>query len=344
MLRPGLVLLPLIGLASSAAGQAANTAGWTIAVGDFTIYGHTDYTPTITLIPRIVFDTARGSDSARVVDSVRATPLPASTAGFAAGLSAVARRPPIAAGPMSAAMQPLDPRAVLGRVQLAARCGVRLVIVPPRRCLTTNGQTTGIFSVDSAKRLIDRYAAVLPADTLEKYRATILGLNLGDDYGCKDCWGGQAITQTQIAAWAAYARTRLPGLPLGVRVTPDWVAASPSLAPLLDYAWAQYHTRKGEAQAYFDNAAAIAAKLGLRVVMGVNVQDCYGVGSTPCSAADLVRFGTMAVRHPASCAFLSWRYDEATWERAEIREAWEGLLAVARGRGGEECRRGGGVV
>jgi hypothetical protein len=343
MLRPGLVLLPLIGLASSAAGQAANTVGWAIAVGEFTVYGHTDYTPTITVIPRIVFDTARGSDSARVVDSVRATPLPAGTASFAAGL---AQWPEASycSGPTSAATQPLDPRAVLGRVQLAARCGVRLVIVPPRRYLTTNGQTTGVFSVDSAKRLMDRYAAVLPADTLEKYRATILGLNLGDDYSCKDCWGGQAITQTQVAAWAAYARTRLPGLPLGVRVTPDWVAASPSLAPLLDYTWAQYHTGKGAAQAYFDNAAALAAKLGLRVVMGLNVHHCHGVGSTPCSAADLVKFGTLAVRHPGSCAFLSWRYDAATWERAEFRKAWEELLAVAKGRRGEECRRTGGVV
>jgi hypothetical protein len=47
----------------------------------------------------------------------------------------------------------------------------------------------------------------------------------------------------------------------------------------------------------------------------------------------------MAVSHPASCAFINWRYDETTWQRAEIREAWDGLLAVARGRGAEECRR-----
>jgi hypothetical protein len=34
-----------------------------------------------------------------------------------------------------------------------------------------------------------------------------------------------------------------------VRITPDWVAEHPPLAPLLDYAWAQYFTRKGEPQA-----------------------------------------------------------------------------------------------
>jgi hypothetical protein len=341
MFRPTVVLLSSLGLASAAAGQAANTVGWTVAVGGFTVYGHTDYNPTITLIPRIVFDTARGADSSRVVDSVRATPAPppSGTPGFAAGMSQWPEAS-YCAGPTSAATQPLAPGAVLSRIQLAARCGMRLVIVPPRRFLTSNGQTRGPFSVDSARRIIDRYAAALPPDTLAKYRGTILGLNLGDDYGCKACWGGVAVTQSQVAAWAAHARDRLPGLPLGVRVTPDWIAKSPALASLLDYTWAQYHTGKGDVTRYFDNAAATAGKLGLRVIMGLNVHDCYGVGSTPCTAADLVKYGTLAVQHPASCAFLSWRYDAPTWQRPEIREAWTELVAVARARKSEECRRG----
>ena len=124
-----------------------------------------------------------------------------------------------------------------------------------------------------------------------------------------------------------------------MRVTPDWVEKYPTLAPQLDYAWAQYHTGKGDPQAYFDKAAAVAQRLGLRVIMGVNVDDCYGVGTSACSAEDLVRFGKLAVTHPASCAFISWRYHEATWARAEIREAWDGLLELARERGAEVCHR-----
>jgi hypothetical protein len=338
MSRSSSALLLLLGLASPGTAQAPKTSTWTLAVSDFTIYGHTTYTPTVVLLPRIVYDTAQSVDSARMVDSVRVAAKKA--AGFAVGLS---RWPAdlYCSGPTSAAAQSLEPRALLDRIQLAARCGIRLVIVPPRRRLTTNGQVAGVFSVDSAKRLMDRYAAVLPADTLQKYRATILGLNLGDDYGCTRCWGGTKITQAQIAEWAAYARAKLPGIPLGVRVTPNWVAAHPALAPLIDYTWAQYHTRKGNPQEYFDNAATIAQRLGLRVVMGVNVEDCYGVGTDACSPTDLVRYGTMALSHPASCAFIGWRYKETTWERAEIREAWEELVAVARRRGAEECRREG---
>ena len=230
MSRPCAGLLLLLALSSTGAAQAPNPVTWTLAVGDFTIFGKTTYSPTVILRPRIVYDTAHGLDSARVVDSVRAAAKPAPDRGdFPAGLSTWPTDQ-YCGGMMSAAMQQVDPRALLARLQLAARCKVRLVLVPPRRLLTANGLPSGLFSVDSAKRFTDLYAAVLPADTIRKYRATILGLNLADDYGCLTCWGGKAITQAQIAEWAAYTRAKLPDIPLGVRVTPDWVAAHPPLA------------------------------------------------------------------------------------------------------------------
>jgi hypothetical protein len=48
----------------------------------------------------------------------------------------------------------------------------------------------------------------------------------------------------------------------------------------------------------------------------------------------------MALDHPASCAFINWKYDEDTWKRADIREVWQGLVEEAKKRGAEECRRG----
>jgi hypothetical protein len=340
MSRPCSALLVLLALASPGAAQAPGPIAWTLAVGDYTIFGRTTYNPTITLRPRIVFDTLRGYDSTRVVDSVRAAAKPSEA--FAIGLSSWPAES-YCSGLMSAAMQQVDPRALLERLRLARRCNVRMVLVPPRRLLTADGLPMGQFSVDSAKRFTDLYAAVLPADTILKYRDIIIGLNLADDYGCLRCWGGRAITQAQITEWAAYTRARLPGIPLGVRVTPDWVAAHPPLVPYLDYTWAQYATWKGEAQAYYDRAATIAGRLGLKVVMGVNVESCYGGDMTACTVEDLVRFGGMAVRHPASCAFVSWRYDQGTWAQAGVREAWEGLVELATARPAVECRRAAGV-
>ncbi len=324
----------------TAVAQTATPVEWSYDLGDFTIFGHTTYNESVLLLPRVVYDTSRGLDSARVVDSVRAGA--AVPAGLAAGLNQwPADR--FCAGPVSATVLPLEPAVVLDRLQLAARCGIRLVIVPPRRFLTTTGKTAGTFSVDSAKRLTDRFAAALPPDTLRKYRRTIIGLNLGDDYGDKNAWGGKAVTQVQIAAWAAYARSRLPGVSLGVRVTPDWVKSAPVLAPLLDYAWAQYHTAMGDAGTWYDARARIAQELGLKLVMGVNAEGCDGPTNPlrACTAAELLRYGTIAVDHPASCAFLSWRYADATWAREDIRAAWDTLLAAARGRAGRECRRDG---
>jgi hypothetical protein len=332
-----LILVLLAATPGPTGAQSATTAAWTIASGEYTIYGHTDYSPAIVVIPRLVWDTTHGLDSARAVDSVRPTPKPPDP-GLAAGMSSWPEEL-YCSGATSAAMQPLGPRDVVGRLQLAARCGMRLVIVPPRRFLTASGKNPGIFSVDSARRLMDRYAEVLPADTLGKYRAVILGFNLGDDYGCTECWGGRAISQAEIAAWADYARARLPGVALGVRVEPSWVAAYPALAPKLDYAWAQYHTKKGDAKAYYDAAAATAQRLGIRVVMGVNLENCYGPDTPACSAADLTRFGTLAVTHPASCGFLSWRYEPLRWEDPAVRAAWEGLVGLARGRRAAGCGR-----
>ena len=71
-------------------------------------------------------------------------------------------------GPMTATVQPLEPSELLDRIRLAAKCGVRLVLVPPRRFLTVNQKTKGVFSVDNAERLTDRYAEELPPDTLRK--------------------------------------------------------------------------------------------------------------------------------------------------------------------------------
>ena len=258
MSRPSVALL-LLGLASPGLAQTASPAVWTLASGEFTVYGHTDHVPVLSLVPRIVWDTSHAVASARVIDSVR-RPAPGGPrpVGLAAGLSNWPASN-YCDGEVSATVQPLDPRDLLSRVQLASGCGMRLVLVIPRRLLTTNHRTQGPFSVDSAKRATDRYAAILTPDTLRKYRATLLGLNLADDYGCRRCWGGQVITQAQIADWAAYARATLPGLPLGVRRTPDWVAAYPKLAPLIDYTWAQYQSKRGDPGEYFDKAAASPA-------------------------------------------------------------------------------------
>src|SRR5262249_54646179 len=89
MYRPCAVAL-MLGFASPAAapGQMPGPIAWTLASGDYTVFGHTDYPPTLILLPRIIYDTARGVDSLRTVDSVRVAALTTTVAtGLAAGLA-----------------------------------------------------------------------------------------------------------------------------------------------------------------------------------------------------------------------------------------------------------------
>ena len=66
MSRSCSVLLLLLVVIRPAAAQSASPVPWTLASGEYTIYGHTDYIPTLALLQRIVYDTARGRDSARM--------------------------------------------------------------------------------------------------------------------------------------------------------------------------------------------------------------------------------------------------------------------------------------
>jgi hypothetical protein len=59
-------------------------------------------------------------------------------------------------------------------------------------------------------------------------------------------------------------------------------------------------------------------------IIGLNLV-LRGRNSPACMAEDLVRFGEMALRHPASRAFLSWPYDSTTWAQAGVRTAREGV-------------------
>ena len=204
--------------------------------------------------------------------------------------------------------------------------------------LTADGENRGVFSVDSARRLIDRYAEELPPDSIRKYGDVILGFNLADDYGCCECWGGRAIRQSEIAEWADYARTGLPGVALGVRVEPRgwravrrwrrrWTTPGPSTRP-----------GSGEPKAYFDKPR--------------RRRSSWAQGGDGGERGELLRSGQRrllgggprAVRDgggdaPGELRVHQLAVQPARWEDPAVRAAWEGLFALARGRTAVGCGR-----
>jgi hypothetical protein len=61
----------------------------------------------------------------------------------------------------------------------------------------------------------------------------------------------------------------------------------------------------------------------------MNAEDCEGVGTPPCSGADLREGLEPILRHTAVCASFSWKWTEATWRNTGIRDAWDYLHGVA---------------
>lgn len=236
----------------------------------------------------------------------------------------------------SGTTRPFPTSSLLGYLQDARRCNMRLFLVPPHRYLSTNGTNTGSFSLDSAKAFTDRMAKILTPDTLRKYEPWIAGFNLSDDYNSTEKWGGTPVTPAQIEAWAVYVRGKIPGLRIGVRVTPDWVTSS--LASRVDYAWAQYHTGRGEVKAYFDKAVASAKAKGLAIGLGVNVEDCAGNGSPSCTPQQIRDFMGLAVSYPEACAALGWTYEATTLAQSGMRAAWDDVLSAAKQHPDVPCR------
>ena len=72
----------------------------------------------------------------------------------------------------------------------------------------------------------------------------------------------------------------------------------PPLGAGVDYTWAQYQTRKGEPKAYYDAAAATRRTARPPGGDGRERGELLRPDTDACSAADLQRFGTLAVTHP----------------------------------------------
>ena len=229
---------------------------------------------------------------------------------------------------VTSSSQPTSTEALLAHLQDARKCNVRLVVVPGRKYITVDGTTGSPFSLTNAKAYTDRMAKVLVPDTLAKYAPWIIGFNLADDYGCAECWGGVKVTQSDIAAWASYVRAKVPGLRIGVRVEPTWVQGS-TLPGLIDYAWAQYHTGKGDARTYFDKHSSLAKSLGIGLAMGVNVKYCGGAGTAPCTPTQIRTFMGMAAQYPDNCALLGWEYNTTAMAQTGMADAWDYVLKLA---------------
>ena len=180
---------------------------------------------------------------------------------------------------------------------------------------------------------------------------TLIGHYILDEPKCRNCWGGEVLTNAQIDELAAYSKELFPSLPVIVRQGPERLArhaggldvAIPGFEwSYVDIAWAQYTESKGPIQAYVEGEIAGAVEQDLGLIWGLNVL-AGGDGSSGLhpnapldpadwlmSEAEIVRYGTEMLDAGFGCAFINFRYErfEETYFDSDG-PLWNGLDSLS---------------
>lgn len=265
----------------------------------------------------------------------------------------------------------LRPETAAEELAVAKAKGAQLVVALVRnRPFYTNADKT--FNMTKWKAEMDQWrgrTAVLE----EYYRNGTIILNyVVDEPNCQPCWGGQAISHSDLQEMTRYSKVVVPFLPTVIRAHPAWLRLSPSW-PYLDAAWAQTagplhgHSARMTPEEFRDKNVADAKAMKVALVMGLNTIN-GGDGSSringtwaldpdlsdepsakyryQMSAAEFERAGKAFAAEPYVCALINWRYsvtlnapEYATQFdlRSDVQAATAKVAAVASGRAARSC-------
>lgn len=203
----------------------------------------------------------------------------------------------------------------------------------------------GNFSLATWKSMVASYKGIDFSRYIED--GTVVGHYLIDEPHSSSRWG-EPISQSTVESMAQYSKQLWPGMATMARVVPSWLAQAPIAYTHLDAGWVQYHSRRGDPVPWLAAEAAIAQRLGLGIVIGMNILDggtsASGIpghtsGLYSMSADELRRFGTAMLSHGYGCAFIMWGYEPVYYDRADIQSAMADLSHLARSHPSTSCRQ-----
>lgn len=279
------------------------------------------------------------------VDTTTASPSVSPLPGIVFGVSEMPKELFTSVYNGSAPGGQLSPTNMLLWLSTARAKGSRIVV---KLCMGRDmfvKNADGTFSFTKWKALVDRYKTV----NFSSYIAdgTITGHYLVDEPSRATRWGGKAISQAQIEAMAAYSKRIWPGMPTLVRVVPSWLAQAPVTYTHLDAAWFQYAARFGDPAKALATEVAVAKRLGLGLMAGMNVLDGgdassgipgYSAGKWGMSAAQVRSYGTALLNQSYICGFHTWMWDTKYYGRTDIKSAMTALSTKAKGHARTSCR------
>jgi hypothetical protein len=201
----------------------------------------------------------------------------------------------------------------------------------------------GHFDLAKWKARVDRFKEVDFSSFVKD--GTIIAHFLLDEPNDPTNWHGQPVRAHILDEMARYSKELWPNMATVVRAEP-WRLANlgGSNFRYLDAAWAQYTTTKGNVNDYIRQNTTDANRMGLALVVGLNVtkgnitRSKQGVSRKPMTAEQVRTWGSVLLSSSYPCAFLSWNYDANYLRRSDIRDAMETLAQKARARSSKSCR------
>ncbi len=198
-------------------------------------------------------------------------------------------------------------------------------------------KTNGRLSVSKWKERIDRFRGVDFQSYIDD--GTIIGHYLIDEPYDPVNWG-EPVPGATLEEMAKYSKSIWPTFTTIVRAEPyliDWSGTY----RYLDAAWAQYLWRKGDVDAYLRRNVSEAQRMGLGLVVGLNLRHGGNPNHTLMSASEVESWGSGLLNSSYPCAFISWQYMDDYLENSSMGSAMDALRSKAENRPSRSCRGSG---
>jgi hypothetical protein len=237
----------------------------------------------------------------------------------------------------SGAKLTVSPGDIMSKLSAVRSRGGRVVLMlagHPRYYKDSRGH----FSLTKWKDLVGRFRHLNLASYIKD--GTLAGHYMIDEPNDPFNWTNEPVPGPMLDEMAAYSKQLWPKMATVVRVEPGYLAQWSGYR-YLDAAWAQWVSRKGDPAVYIREQVALAQKLGLKLITGLNISK-GAPNQSPMPASMVQSAGSALLANDYPCAFISWEYDAQYLSRSDIKTVMSQLSQKAAGHSARSCSKAAG--
>jgi hypothetical protein len=187
----------------------------------------------------------------------------------------------------------------------------------------------GNFDLGKWKARVARFKSTNFSDFVRD--GTIIGHYLVDEPYDPVNWHGKPIPGATLDEMGRFSKQLWPGMATIVRAEP-YLMKWKGRYRYVDAAWAQYLWRKGDPKAYINRNVSEAKKMGLSLVVGLNLRHGGKPNMTWMTGSEIKSFGSALLSSNYPCAFISWYYDPRFLKTRDVKSAMASLRNQAQNR------------